>query len=204
MLNISQAGGTISFGVNVNPDDRLAPALPESANSQRTTMQAPQGLDAQHRGELFPVNESYAAPQSLSRPELFARDAAKPASRNSGKTRGGQDGGRNFRRCETRPPPQSQTANTQQCRCHKDLMRNTAASCFPSTRVALQPQLPPAGVSASPTREKTRGGQRMADKIASDAGLLTNKAQALYCPQHFPGVFISQRAPLTELQQARL
>src|SRR5262249_58164221 len=83
------------------------PVLLRRANSQRATMQAPQGLDAQHRGELFPVNESYAAPQSLSRRELFARDAAKPASRNSGKTRGGQGRGRNFRRCETRPPPQS-------------------------------------------------------------------------------------------------
>src|SRR5215831_5744059 len=39
--------------------------LPESANRQRATMQTPQGLDARHRGELFPVNESYATPQSL-------------------------------------------------------------------------------------------------------------------------------------------
>src|SRR5262249_50001250 len=45
--------------------------LPESANRQRATMQTPQGLDAQHRGELFPVNESYATPQSLSRRELL-------------------------------------------------------------------------------------------------------------------------------------
>jgi hypothetical protein len=29
-------------------------------------MQMPQGLDAQHRGELFPVNESYAAPSDTS------------------------------------------------------------------------------------------------------------------------------------------
>jgi hypothetical protein len=56
-------------------------------------MQTPQGLDAQHRGELFPVNESYAAPQSLSGRELFARDAANHASGNSRKTRGGWDGG---------------------------------------------------------------------------------------------------------------
>ena len=90
MLNISQAGGTISFGVNVNPDDRLAPALPESANSQRATMQAPHGLDAQHRGELFPVNESCAAasvapggsfsPAML--PSLLLATREKPAADN--------------------------------------------------------------------------------------------------------------------------
>jgi hypothetical protein len=34
-------------------------------------MLTPQDLDAQHGGELFPVNESYAAPQSLSRRELL-------------------------------------------------------------------------------------------------------------------------------------
>src|SRR6516162_1961674 len=34
-----------------------------------------------------------------------------------------------------RPSPNPQTANAQQCRCRKALMRNIAASCFPSTRV---------------------------------------------------------------------
>ena len=33
----------------------LAPALPESVNCQRATIQAPQGLDGKHSGELFPV-----------------------------------------------------------------------------------------------------------------------------------------------------
>jgi predicted DCC family thiol-disulfide oxidoreductase YuxK len=33
-------------------------ALPETANRQRATTQAPQGFDATHGGELFPVNES--------------------------------------------------------------------------------------------------------------------------------------------------
>jgi hypothetical protein len=33
-------------------------ALPESANRQRATMQTPQGLDAAHGNELFPVDES--------------------------------------------------------------------------------------------------------------------------------------------------
>jgi hypothetical protein len=30
-------------------------ALPKSANRQRATMQSPQGLDATHDGEMFPV-----------------------------------------------------------------------------------------------------------------------------------------------------
>ena len=34
----------------------LAPALPESVNCQRATIQAPQGLDGKHSGELFPVS----------------------------------------------------------------------------------------------------------------------------------------------------
>src|SRR6516225_6113380 len=45
-------------------------------------MQTPQGLDATHGGELFPVNENCAAPNL--------------ASLNLGKTRGGEDGGRNW------------------------------------------------------------------------------------------------------------
>jgi hypothetical protein len=44
---------------------------------------APQDLDAQHRGKLFPVNESAAAPQSL--------PAGVSDFSNSGKTRGGKD-----------------------------------------------------------------------------------------------------------------
>ena len=35
---------------------------------------------------------------------------------------------------EAPTPPQQQTGNAQQFRRHKALMRNTAASCFPSTR----------------------------------------------------------------------
>jgi hypothetical protein len=31
-------------------------ALPKTANRQRATMQTPQGLDATHGGELFPVS----------------------------------------------------------------------------------------------------------------------------------------------------
>jgi hypothetical protein len=73
-----------------------------------------------------------------------------------------------------------------QCRCHKDLMRNTAASCFPSTRVALQPQLPPAGVSASPTRKETRGGQdggrnfTLAIKLTRSFGLISRILAAVF------------------------
>jgi len=47
------------------------------------TVLAPQDLDAQHRGKLFPVNESDAAPQSL--------PAGVSDFSNSGKTRGGKD-----------------------------------------------------------------------------------------------------------------
>jgi hypothetical protein len=36
----------------------LSPLLPESANRQRATTQTPQGVDATHGNELFPVNES--------------------------------------------------------------------------------------------------------------------------------------------------
>jgi len=56
---------------------------PQQKNSQRATMQTPQGLDAQHRGELFPVNESYAAPQSLTGamlPSLLLATREKPGS----------------------------------------------------------------------------------------------------------------------------
>src|SRR5262249_57435313 len=99
-----------------------------------------QSLDAQHSGELFPVNESYAAPQSPSRRELFARDAAKPASRNSGKTRGGQDRGRNFRRCETRPPPPSK----QPTRHHSYATSATPRPAVsPQTEVRCRLSLPP-------------------------------------------------------------
>ena len=52
-------------------------------NRQRATVLAPQDLDAQHRGKLFPVNESDAAPQSL--------PAGVSDFSNSGKTRGGKD-----------------------------------------------------------------------------------------------------------------
>ena len=39
-----------------------------------------------------------------------------------------------YKRCHGPPPPQQKTANAQQCRCHKDLMRNIAASQFPGRR----------------------------------------------------------------------
>src|SRR5262249_61958408 len=52
-------------------------------NRQRATVLAPQDLDAQHRGKLFPVNESDAAPQSL--------PAGVSDFSHSGKTRGGKD-----------------------------------------------------------------------------------------------------------------
>src|SRR5262245_22888732 len=48
----------------------------------------PQGLDAQHSGEKFPVNERCPAPPLPAAGASLARDAAHPASRNSGKTRG--------------------------------------------------------------------------------------------------------------------
>jgi hypothetical protein len=38
----------------------------------------------------------------------------------------------------TPAPPQRRTGNAQQCRSRKALMRNTAASCFSSARVALR------------------------------------------------------------------
>jgi len=38
-------------------------ALPESINCQRATMQPPQGLDAKHGGEVFPVNVSSVSRQ---------------------------------------------------------------------------------------------------------------------------------------------
>src|SRR5262245_65714628 len=44
-----------------------------------------------------------------------------------------------------RPSPNPQTANAQQCRYHKALMRNTAASCFPSTRVTRRLNRSPGG-----------------------------------------------------------
>jgi hypothetical protein len=37
---------------------RRTPVLPATENRCRETTQTPQGLDAQHSGELFPVNES--------------------------------------------------------------------------------------------------------------------------------------------------
>ena len=40
-------------------------ALPETANRQRATTQAPQGLDATHGSELFPVNESWLCLASI-------------------------------------------------------------------------------------------------------------------------------------------
>jgi hypothetical protein len=33
-------------------------ALPKSVNCQRATIQPPQGFDAQHGGQVFPVNDS--------------------------------------------------------------------------------------------------------------------------------------------------
>src|SRR6516165_7267787 len=70
-------------------------AVPTGASPFNARAQPPQGLDATHAGELFPVNESYLrsaliiaapAPQTL-QTELL---------RNSGKTRGGRDGSRNL------------------------------------------------------------------------------------------------------------
>jgi hypothetical protein len=54
-----------------------------------------------------------------------------------------------------RPSPNPQTANAQQCRSHKALMRNIAASCFPSTRApggSFSPAMLPIQLLA--TREK--------------------------------------------------
>src|SRR6516225_2985950 len=50
-------------------------------------------------------------------------------------------------------PPQHKTGNAQQCRRRKGLMRHTAVSCFPSTRVALR-----FSRSASRNSGKTRAG----------------------------------------------
>jgi hypothetical protein len=50
-------------------------------------------------------------------------------------------------------PPQQRTGKAQQCRRHKALMRHTAASWFPSTRVALR-----FSRSGSCNSGKTQGG----------------------------------------------
>ena len=56
-----------------------------------------------------------------------------------------------YKRCHGPPPPQQKTANAQQCRCHKALMRHAPASSFPSTSrwrpPAAVPQSLLAGVS---------------------------------------------------------
>jgi hypothetical protein len=96
---------------------------PKSANRQRATNQTPQGLDAQHGGEVFPVNESCAAPHA-------AGGASAPSSGKPGTDRTGVEiwvAGRS-------PSPKPQTGNAQQRRRHKALMRNTVARCFPSPR----------------------------------------------------------------------
>ena len=50
------------------------------------------------------------------------------------KREAGGDGYRLSQHAASRPPsPYRKTADAQQCRRHKGLMRNTAASCFPST-----------------------------------------------------------------------
>src|SRR6516162_11483384 len=68
-----------------------------AANGQRATIQTPQGVDAQHGGELFPIDESTRSPTLLTlgrAPDrqgfatthgrvwmrCASRDAAKPAS----------------------------------------------------------------------------------------------------------------------------
>src|SRR6516165_3795839 len=61
----------------------LTPFLPESANRQRATMQPPQGLDATHSGEPFPVNESCAAPHACWQAVFFK------LRKNPGRTRRG-------------------------------------------------------------------------------------------------------------------
>src|SRR6516165_7486132 len=82
-------------------------------------MQAPQRFDAQHVGELFPLNES-------------RRLRAKPASPTQEKRRlTGRGGEILLKQPEAPAPPQQRTGNAQQCRRRKALMRNTAASCFP-------------------------------------------------------------------------
>jgi hypothetical protein len=50
------------FGGKVTRLKSQTVALLESANRQRATTQTPQGLDATHGNEVFPVNESCAAP----------------------------------------------------------------------------------------------------------------------------------------------
>ena len=54
-------------------------AFPKSVNCQRATIQTPQGLDGKHGGEVFPLSNG--------------RSLGWAASLNSGKTRGGEDGG---------------------------------------------------------------------------------------------------------------
>jgi hypothetical protein len=88
--------------VNVTDDpNSCTVALPKSANRQRATMQTSQRLDATHGGELFPVNESRGLGLARCAPIVSSSGRVRlhvvlPAP-NSGKTRGGGDGGRKAR-----------------------------------------------------------------------------------------------------------
>jgi hypothetical protein len=82
-----------------------------------------------------------------------------------------------------RPFPNPQTANAQQCRRHKGLMRNIAASYFPSTRVTRRLNRSPGG-SLSPamlpslllaTREKPGADKTGEEKYAGQTPVLLSR-----------------------------
>ena len=60
MLPLPNSGKTRAGRDGVENFGLLTVALPESANSRRVTMQTPQRLDAEHSGELFPVQREQA------------------------------------------------------------------------------------------------------------------------------------------------
>jgi hypothetical protein len=63
-----------------------------------------------------------------------------------------------------------QTANAQQRRCHKGLMRHTVASCFPSTRVA-------ASRNSGKTPGRTEGAETLAPSLHSPNPEISNAQQ---------------------------
>jgi hypothetical protein len=83
-------------------------------------MQTPQGLDAKHRDELFPVQREY----------IDKNSGVRRASIGGLKILGLRFFAPSLRR--------QKTGNEQQCRRRKGLMRNTAMSCFSSNASTLK------------------------------------------------------------------
>jgi len=93
-----------------------------------------------------------------------------------------------------RPSPNPQTANAQQCRYHKALMRNTAASCFPSTRVTRRLNRSPGG-SFSPamlpslllaTREKPGADKTGVEILGGARPVLLRRANSQRATMQMP------------------